>query len=334
MNDAAPQTVEAGSATRQRAILVLGAGRSGTSTLTRALLAMGVYLGSKFRVRMRKNPRGSFEEVHLLRLSKAVRRELGLRPENVRLIEDVEWQAPGLETLKDRMSRAIEREFRGHAVWGFKYGSTGRILPFWLDLLPRLDIDPSFAFAYRNPLSVARSREKLDRFRGRLEHNNLEWLVNVVPYFRRLRGYPLAVVDYDRLMSEPADQLHRLAGRLQLPIDAEAKAGIDAFAGEFLTHDLRHTQFTDDDLEQDERLHPLVRRAALLLSALARDELTVDDPALWREWHGIETELWSLAPLLRLIDGLQKDLRRARWWDVVTPLRKGWNAMPLMGPRR
>lgn len=334
MNDTAPRNTEAGSSTRQRAILVLGAGRSGTSTLTRALLSMGVYLGSKFRVRMRKNPRGSFEEVHLLRLSKAVRRELGLRPENVRLIEDAEWQAPGIEKLKDRMSRVIERELGGYPVWGFKYGSNGRILPFWLDLLPRMHIEPSFAFAYRNPLSVARSREKLDRYRGRLEHNNLEWLVNVVPYFRRLRDYPLAVVDYDRLMSRPADQLHRLAGQLQLPIGAETKAGIDAFAGEFLTHDLRHTQFTDDDLEQDDRLHPLVRRAALLLSALARDEVTVEDPGLWQEWHAIETELWSLAPLLRLIDYLQKDLRRARWWDVATPLRKGWNAMPLIGLRR
>lgn len=334
MNDTSPQTSEVDATTRQRAILVLGAGRSGTSTLTRALLAMGVYLGSKFRVRMRKNPRGSFEEVHLLRLSKAVRRELGLRPENVRLIEDAEWQSPALEALKDRMSRAIERELGDHAVWGFKYGSTGRILPFWLDLLARLDIEPMFAFAYRNPLSVARSRQKLDRYRGRLEHNNLEWLVNVVPYFRRLQDYPLVVVDYDRLMSQPAAQLHRLAGRLELPIDAEAQAGIDAFASEFLTHDLRHTQFTDDDLEQDERLHPLVRRAALLLSALARDQLTVDDPDLWRQWHDIETELWSLAPLLRLIDHLQNELRRARWWDVVTPLRKGWNAMPLMGPRR
>lgn len=333
MNDAAVRSTDAGAVVRQRAILVLGAGRSGTSTLTRALLAMGVYLGSKFRIRMRKNPRGSFEEVHLLRLSKAVRRELGLRPENVRLIEDTEWQSPGLEALRARMTRAIEHEFGDRALWGFKYGSTGRILPFWLDLLPRMGIEPSFAFAYRNPLSVAHSREKLDRFRGRLEHNNLEWLVNVVPYFRRLQGYPLAVVDYDRLMSEPAAQLDRLAERLQIPVDAEARAGIDAFANEFLRSDLRHTHFTDDDLKRDDRLHPLVRRAALLLSALARDELSIEDPALWRQWQEIEAELWSLAPLLRLIDHLQKELRHARWWDVVTPLRRGWNAMPLLRSR-
>jgi len=202
-----------------------------------------------------------------------------------------------------------------------------------MELLPRMGIEPSFAFAYRNPLSVARSRERLSPFRGRLEHNNLEWLVNVVPYFRRLRGYPLAVVDYDRLVTDPAAQMERLAERLALPLTTESRAGIDAFAREFLSRELRHTQFTDDDLERDERLHPLVRRAALLLSALARDEISVADPALWRQWQEIETELWSLAPLLRLIDHLQQELRRARWWDVVTPLRKGWNAMPLMRPR-
>lgn len=332
MNDLATQPDGAG-ITTQRVILVLGAGRSGTSTLTRALLSLGVYLGATFRIRMRKNPRGSFEEVHLLRLSKAVRRELGLRSENVRLIEDGEWQAPGIERLKIRMISAIQCEFGDRAVWGFKYGSTGRILPFWLDLLPRIDIEPWFAFAYRNPLSVARSREKLDQFRGRMEHNNLEWLVNVVPYFRRLQGYPLVVVDYDHMVSEPAAQLERLADRLQLPITTDARAGIDAFASEFLRTDLRHTQFTDDDLRHDDRIHPLVRRAALLLSALARDELSVHDAELWREWRDIETELQSLAPLLRLIDRLQEDVRRARWWDVVRPLRKGWNAMPLLRAR-
>lgn len=323
----------AGGVAASRAILVLGAGRSGTSTLTRSLSAVGVYLGRKFRAPLRKNPRGSFEEIHLLRLSKAVRRGLGLRPENVRLIEDDEWQSPEIERLKTRMAGAIEREFGDRPIWGFKYGSTGRILPFWLDLLPEMNIEPSFVLAYRNPLSVARSRARLDRFRGRRDHNNLEWLVNIVPYFRRLRGYPLVVVDYDRLVSAPAPQLHRLAERLDLPISPEVKAGIEAFAGEFVRADLRHTCYTDEDLKNDEHTHPLVRRAALCLSALGRDELSVDDAELWREWREIEAELHALAPLLRLIDRLQTDVRRARWWDVVTPLRKGWNAMPLLRAR-
>jgi len=317
----------------RRAILVLGAGRSGTSTLTRALMALDVYLGRKFRAPLRKNPRGSFEEIHLLRLSKAVRRELGLRPENVRLIEEAEWQAPGIARLRERMAGAIEREFGDRAVWGFKYGSSGRILPFWLELLPEMDIEPSFAFAYRNPISVARSRAKLDRFRGRSEHNNLEWLVNVVPYFRRLRDYPLVVVDYDRLVSEPSAQLERMAQRLALPVIPPARAGIDEFAAEFVRGDLRRTWISDEDLHKDERILPLVRRAALLLSALARDELSTADDELWREWQSIEAELQSLAPMLRLIDRLQTDVRRARWWDVATLLRRGWNAMPLLQAR-
>ena len=314
-------------------MLILGAGRSGTSTVTRALQALGVYLGRSFRRPVRKNPHGNYEERHLLQLSKAVRRALGLRAESVRLLEEEDWQTPELRRLQLRAASVIDREFSGHDLWAFKYGSTGRILPFWLDLLPRLGIEPAFVLAYRNPLSVANSRSRLNRFRGRQEQNNLEWLVNVVPYFERVKDFRAQVVDYDRLLSDPDGQLLRLARGLDLPISAEVRAGIELFSREFIRPDWRHTHYTDEDLASDGRIHHLVRRAAALLSALSRDELTMDDPALWREWHDIERELNQMAPILRVIDSLQTDVRRARWWDVATPLRIGWQKLPLFRTR-
>ncbi|PKL95844.1 MAG: hypothetical protein CVV18_03925 [Gammaproteobacteria bacterium HGW-Gammaproteobacteria-8] len=317
-------------AAQQRVILVLGPGRSGTSTLTRALDALGIYLGTDFRRPVRKNPRGNQEEVHLLTLSKKIRNSVGLRADSVRLIDDSAFDNPRTQALTERMEQAIRRYF-GHApVWAFKYAGTGRLLPVWFALLQRMNIEPAFVFAYRNPLSVARSRARLDRARGRPEQNNLEWLAHVVPCFNRLEGQPVVVVDYDRLLDQPDRELRRIAAGLNLSIDTATEQRMRQFGEEFLRSDWRHTCFDDADLNNDTSLHPLVRSSALLLSRLASDHARLDDPRVWEEWRAIDELHREQAPVLRLVDQLNADNRRGRWWDLRRPLKLAWNKMPLL----
>ena len=76
---------------QQRAVLILGAGRSGTSIIARATQAIGVDLGENFKPPSRKNPTGFFEDAELLKLSKSLRRALGLRPDSLRLLDDAVW---------------------------------------------------------------------------------------------------------------------------------------------------------------------------------------------------------------------------------------------------
>ena len=68
---------------RQRFIVVIGPGRSGTSTITRGLQALGVELGDQLRPGGGKNPLGFFEDEGLLKLNKRVRSALGLRADSV-----------------------------------------------------------------------------------------------------------------------------------------------------------------------------------------------------------------------------------------------------------
>lgn len=324
-----PQPGQPETRARQQAILVLGPGRSGTSTLTRGLGALGIYLGRHFRRPVRKNPRGNYEELHLLKLSKKVRNSVGMRADSVRIVDESVWNNPATERLGKRMEAAIRQYFGSAPVWAFKYAGSGRLLPFWLDLLERMEIEPAFVFAYRNPLSIAQSRAKLNRQRGHPAHNQLEWLANVVPHIDRLEGHRLVVVDYDRLLDAPRRELLRIAVRLGIEVTPEISNEIERFAGNFVRRDWRHTQFTDADLEADETLHPLVRRAALLLSAMARDAEDADNRELWRKWHEIQREYRRQGPTLALIDELKAANRRARWWDLSVPLRAAWNKLPV-----
>ncbi len=204
----------------------------------------------------------------------------------------------------------ITQRFAAYPLWGFKYAQTLRMLPFWESVTERAGVDLNFVVAARNPLSVARSRTKLDPLRGLQEKTDLEWLVNVVPYFRRMAEHPFVVVEYDLLMEDPRTQLVRMAERWSIPMDAATRRGIEAFASEFLKPGMRHSRFTDADLDKDPRLNPLARDAYRWLRRLATDEVSADDQELWQDWARIESQLDATAPVLRHVDYLESEVRR------------------------
>jgi hypothetical protein len=285
-------------------------------------MALGVELGDKLKPPTEKNPTGFFEDQELLAIAKQVRGALHLRTESVSLIEPAQWTAPGLEALREAAVEIIHRRFARYPIWGFKYAQTLRMLPFWEDVAQRAEIDLSFLLAVRNPLSVARSRSKLDPLRGLQEKSDIEWLVNVVPYFRRLAAHPFAVVDYDLLMAEPRQQLERIAARLSIPLDSGAQQGVREYAASFLKAGMRHTQFTDADLAGDVRLNGLTRDGYRWLQRLATDALASDDPGLWRDWSRIEEQLMTLGPVLRHIDYLEAEVRRGRGGTIRGTIAK------------
>ena len=309
---------------RQRAVLVLGAGRSGTSIVTRAIQAVGVDLGDDFKPPSRKNPTGFFEDAALLKLSKRLRRTLGLRPDSLRLLDDSVWTSPVVMPFYKKFAATIDDRF-GHApIWGFKYGRTMRLLPFWERLFEEMNISPSYVMPIRNPLSVARSRSELDAHRGQQEHSDLEWLVNVVPYFDRVRNKNLVIVDYDKLMENPIAQLERLATRLELPLTEHTQREIHTFANSFLKSGLQHTRFSIDDLKSTKKINVLVRDAYCWLDRMADDEIQPTDSELWVAWGKLSSGVSALSPILARLDKLNHELRHAQW-NPLSPIFAAWN---------
>lgn len=296
---------------RPTAIVVVGVGRSGTSAITRGVQALGVELGDRLRPAGGKNPTGFFEDQDLLAINKRLKRLLRLRGDSVRLVDNDEWRAPAVHALRQEAEDTIRRRFGAFPLWGYKYARTLRLLPFWREVFAALSLDVRYVVALRNPLSVARSRAMLDPQRGTQEQSDLEWLVNVVPYFRDVRDRPFVVVDYDLMLADPGWQLRRLARGLGLPLNDQTEAAIEAYAAEFLRSGMRHSVFDERDL--DGRVNELTAAAYRWLRCLARDEGNPQDPQLWSTWEDIERRLLALAPVLRHIDRVQRERRRAQW---------------------
>lgn len=313
--------VSAVQATRSRAVVVLGVGRSGTSAITRGLGALGVELGDKLRgATALKNPTGFYEDTDLLRINKRLKRILGVRGESVRLLEADWWKQPAVERLQGDAVAVVRRRFGDCPLWGYKYARTLRFMPFWTGVFEAAEIDTRYLMAIRNPLSVARSRARLDPWRGTQEQSDLEWLVNVVPYFRQVRERPFVVADFDLFMSDPAAQLQRIARDLDLPLTGEVQAGVKAFGDEFLDPSLRHSRHGADDLDRDGRINDLTRRAYRWLHRLATDGADPASASIWQEWESIEEQVVALAPVLRHVDHVADSLRFARW-NPLGPLQ-------------
>jgi len=297
----------------QRAVVIVGVGRSGTSAITRGVQALGVELGNHLRPGGGKNPTGFFEDERLLAINKRLKRLLRIRGDSVRLIDSQEWNSAAVRALQQEAIETIRRGFAQYTLWGYKYARTLRLLPFWRPVFEALRLDVRYVVALRNPISVARSRRRLDPRRGSQEQSDLEWLVNVVPYFRSLRERPFVVVDYDLVVAQPARQLERIATVLSLPVTAQTEAAIREYSEQFLRPGMRHTVFSDRDLLGDARVNELTRDAYAWLRRLATDECDAADHALWHDWEQIERRLADMAPVLRHVDRVRADLRRAEW---------------------
>lgn len=298
----------------QRVIVVVGAGRSGTSALARGIQALGAELGGRLKPGSRKNAKGFFEDQDFIGINYRLRDVLGIKRSGagVSIVPEQALAGGAIEPIFDDAVALIGARFGRYPLWGFKAGGVLGLLPFWERVFEASGQQASYVLALRNPLSVARSRAKVSMRRGLQENSDLEFLARVVPYFRRAARQPLAVVDYDRLMDDAEGELRRVADQLDLPFDDRAQSGIKAFAEEFLSADLRHHRYEAHDLYDHPRVVPLAREAYLALRRLAVGEASLTDEGFWREWARIEQGHAAMAPILRHIDGLEAELRRAR----------------------
>ncbi|HEY2772649.1 MAG TPA: hypothetical protein VGK20_01225 [Candidatus Binatia bacterium] len=293
-------------------VTLLGVGRSGTSTIARGMQAIGIDLGENLRAGSGKNPTGFYEDIDILKITRRLKWTLGIRPESVRPIDEEEYDQPVIRQIEDDCVDVIRRRFGNSPLWGYKYARTSRFLPFFERVFDRLGLDARYVFAVRNPISVARSRQRLEPQRGTQEKSDLEWLANIVPCLERARRRRCVFVDYDNVMAEPAAELERMARGLALPVDDNVTRQIAIYRDEYLKPGIRHSRFSIEDLDLTPNLNVLARDAFHWLWKLSTDRISFEDEALWTDWRRIAARMEDLRPVLIHIDRIEAELRSAQ----------------------
>lgn len=257
-------------------VVVLGMHRSGTSTVTRGLMVIGVELGDRLMPPVPDdNEKGFFEDMDV----NAINMELyqSLEPRR-------NWHTlaplPGKELLHEKRMplrlRAIDllrSRLETTDCFGIKDPRLCHMLPFWQSVFEYLQLNVSYVIAIRNPISVARSLGRRDNFPP--EKCHYLWLDHVLPSVLLTQGAPRVLVDYDLLLADPKKQIGRIAIQLGLGRSLDP-ARLTDFTQNFLDNRLRHTNFDPEDVFHDPVVPAPVITAAKVLSRVATDTLSLD----------------------------------------------------------
>lgn len=183
-------------------VIVLRAGRSGTSAITRAFVAAGFFAGREDELlgAAPSNPLGHYEPLPVLRTNEQLLEQLGsgapARGEQLALRGEVE---PRLRAVLESLVAASDG-----APLAIKEPRINRLLPLWGPVIEGV-LHP--VLAVRDPLEVAQSMAH--RYGTPMGHALALWEVQTTFALEWLSGRTVTVVPYAQLMGDP-----RLASRL------------------------------------------------------------------------------------------------------------------------
>ena len=294
--------------TGTKLVVVLGMHRSGTSAITRALEVMHVDLGDRLMPPNEQiNARGFWEDLDIYDLNVEMLHALDTEWYQASLITEADVQTLCTQGFLLKAVELLRRKMARAEMFGFKDPRLGRMLPFWQEVFRHDSLDVRYILALRNPMSVAASLRKRDGFETLFSY--LLWLVHTVGSVAGSSDRPRVVVDFDRLMQDPRVQLQRIAALVEREVDPQA---MDAFAGEFLSDELRHSTFRVDDLRVDPQCPRLVSEYFAALVRAAAGECELDAQPFVDLQARCSKALDDMAPAIRAMDRLQTEAMALR----------------------
>jgi len=259
----------------KRIVVVLGMHRSGTSSITRALEVMGVNLGDKLIPPMKDNEKGFWEDAELLSLNDSMLSAIGSAWHHFAPVTRHDVEKLRKEGYFLRAVKLLRQKVSHTPIFGFKDPRLAKLYPFWKEVLAHCKYQVSHVLVIRNPLSVVDSLVKRNKFPA--EKCYLMWLEHVIVSWIETKGNKRLVIDFDRLIESPEQELIRMATSFGLGINSSE---LETYRDKFLDENMRHAVYSPDDLSLDEACPSLVRRIYATLLEVASDRIPLDDEAL------------------------------------------------------
>ena len=263
---------------QKRIVVVLGMHRSGTSALTRALVAIGAGVGDNLLPAGHDNPRGFWEDKDFVTLNDRLLAMLNGGFDSLALLPEGFERRTDVRELQLEAVLMLREKLQGNDLFAIKDPRTCRLLPFWQPVFQHLDLSVTYVVAVRHPLSVADSLSARNQFPKR--KSLWLWLQHYAAAINNTQDAPRLFIDYDQLLAAPQQQLQRIASRLELAADNEA--AVRDYIDNFLSLDLRHAAYTPEDVQLFQGMPEPVVQAYRSLLAAAADAESVDFAADWQ----------------------------------------------------
>ena len=286
-------------------LLVVGMHRSGTSALARVLTIAGCDLPGTLVEAKPDNATGFWESQPVVDLNDEILSSTGSYWDDWRPFERDWFESPAAGPFRDRALEVLRQEYGESRLFVLKDPRICRLLPFWTDVLSKLDARACIVSPIRNPLDVAASLETRNGIDPFVAY--LIWLRHVLDAEGDSRGLPRAYVRYDQLLTHAPAAIDRICQDLGLSLPGRDGASTATDIDAFLSSDLRHHHGGDDRLLSDASVSAWIRSSFRILDCWTR---AAADDEHTRELDRIRTAFDAATPAFGR--ALQADQQAAR----------------------
>ena len=212
-------------------LVILGTFRSGTSCLSTAAAALGVYLGADkdFEPEDQFNQGGYMELTDMQNLNARLLGAFGMNYFQCQSLPADWHDRPTSGLLVGEIRSVLNKHFTGKPSWGWKEPSTTILLPLYKAALEQEGVgSPRYPILVRHPLSVVasqRSRQTKFGYTTELaepdghaqpldERTMGIWMHYTLSALRETRGQRRLVISYESFLADPRPYIDRMTSIL------------------------------------------------------------------------------------------------------------------------
>ncbi len=331
---AGPASADADPPARRRVVFVVGSGRSGTSTMSGALQALGMHVPQPEVDADETNPKGFGEPQWVVDLHHELLQRCNVAVSDAR---PTAWFDAGklsaFEPLRGRLTTWLESQFvEGGPELVVKDPRLAWFLGLWRSAALRCDATPAYVTMLRPPTEVVGSKQKYYASKFGEVNRTAAWVNMMLHTERSTRGSARAFVRYGDMLTDWTVPVFGLGQRFDLDAVKSASANDIRKVHAFIDPGLRRVQLTWDDVDVPPRLRDLAEESWQCLDRLADDG--GDSPATHDrldELRAAYAELYEEAEAISQSTALaakRDGLAQKPSVDVVPPPRSVADALP------
>jgi GT2 family glycosyltransferase len=278
-------------------VVVLGMHRSGTSTITKALAALGMNLGDKHLPPRPDNPKGFWEDTEMVAFNESLLVACGkhwfslepITPNDVLQLERHGYFQEAADLLERKLSRTI---------FAFKDPRTSKLLPFWIKVFEQQKIVVRYVLALRDPFNVAQSLiNRGDQFSQEKSYGLwLSYVLTCLIYAPLRKTYPIS---YDDLLKDPRSQLEKLSEWFGIK---PSEASLQAYCQGYLDPTYRTQNAPPQTFETELSALTLAKEIHKCLLNVSEGSRSLESLTASGELERWRSEFERMGPLLRFVD--------------------------------
>ena len=280
--------------------MILGAFRSGTSSLAAVLVKLGVYFGEERALygANEHNPFGHFELMDLQVVDNNIFDTFGMKYYSGGALPENWKERPAADLMVATLRAILNKHFAGRKLYGWKDPSASGLVPLYKAAVSGEPVRVRYPICIRHPLSVVASMRKRSGTPAKsskgntpFDHSSIDrrmmgvWLYYTLASLKDTNGERRQIFCYENFLEKPREYVDRALALFDTTVNKQQIE--EAVAS--VRPEMSHSRFTVDDLngwpDIVARTYDLCLRADADPGGFASGAFDDEIDGLWEEWR-------------------------------------------------